>query len=37
MIHYVNYITPEEYMDLRKKVGWVQFPLEEAKAFIMMT
>ena len=34
MIHYVNYITPEEYMDLRKKVCWVQFPLEEAKACI---
>ena len=34
MIRYVDYITPEEYMDLRKKVGWVQFPLEEAKACI---
>ena len=34
MISYVDYITPEEYMDLRKKVGWVQFPLEEAKACI---
>lgn len=34
MIRYVDYITPEEYMELRKIVGWVQFPLEEAKACI---
>lgn len=34
MIHYVDYVTPEEYMELRKIVGWVQFPLEEAKACI---
>ena len=31
MITYSEYITPEEYMDLRKKAGWMQFPLEEAK------
>ncbi len=31
MIQFVNHITPEEYMDLRKKVGWMQFPLGEAK------
>ena len=31
MLQYVDSITPEEYMDLRKKAGWVQFPLEEAK------
>ena len=31
MIQYTDHITPEEYMDLRKKVGWMQFPLEEAK------
>ena len=30
MIKYVDYITPEEYMALRKKVGWMEFPLEEA-------
>ena len=34
MIRYVDHLTPEEYMDLRKIVGWVQFPLEEAKACI---
>lgn len=34
MIRYVDYVTPEEYMNLRKIVGWVQFPLEEAKACI---
>ena len=27
-----NNITPEEYMNLRKIVGWHQFPLEEAQA-----
>ena len=31
MIQYLDSITPEEYMELRKKVGWMQFPLEEAK------
>ena len=34
MIRYVEQITAEEYMDLRKIVGWVQFPLEEAQACI---
>ena len=31
MIQYTDSITPEEYMELRKKVGWMQFPLEEAR------
>lgn len=31
MIQFTDHITPEEYMELRKKVGWMQFPLEEAK------
>ncbi|MCR4657560.1 MAG: GNAT family N-acetyltransferase [Lachnospiraceae bacterium] len=34
MIRYVDYITPEEYMDLRRKAGWAEFPLEEAQACI---
>ena len=34
MIQFVDYITAEEYMSLRKKVGWVEFPLEEAQACI---
>ena len=34
MIRYVNDITAEEYMSLRKLVGWVEFPLEEAQACI---
>ena len=34
MIRYVDQITSEEYMNLRKMVGWVQFPLEEAQACI---
>ena len=34
MIHYSNYITSEEYMELRRKVGWCEFPLEEAQAGI---
>ena len=34
MIRFMNYISPEEYMDLRRKVGWVEFPLEQAKACI---
>ena len=34
MITYGNFITPEEYMGLRKMVGWVEFPLEQAKACI---
>ena len=31
MIRYVDFITPEEYMELRRKVGWMEFPLEEAR------
>ena len=27
-----NDITPEEYMSLRKAVGWGEFPLEEAQS-----
>ena len=34
MIRYVDNITAEEYMNLRKTVGWVQFPLEEAQICI---
>ena len=32
MIRYVDFITPEEYMELRRKVGWMEFPLDEAGA-----
>jgi len=31
MIRYDDYISPEEYLGLRKLVGWRLFPLEEAK------
>ena len=34
MIQYKDYISPEEYMELRRKVGWMEFPLEQAKACI---
>ena len=34
MIRYEENITPEEYLELRKKVGWIEFPLEEAKACV---
>ena len=34
MIKYGDFITPEEYMGLRKMVGWVEFPLEQARACI---
>lgn len=34
MIQYGEHITPEEYMHLRKTVGWTQFPLEQARACI---
>lgn len=34
MIKYGDFITPEEYMGLRKMVGWVEFPLEQAVACI---
>ena len=33
-IRYVDDITPEEYMELRRSVGWMEFPLEQAKACI---
>lgn len=33
-IRYVDDITPEEYMQLRRDVGWVEFPLEQAKACV---
>ena len=29
-----DYITPEEYMELRKIVGWLEFPAEEAKTCV---
>ncbi|SDB65792.1 hypothetical protein [Butyrivibrio sp. INlla16] len=32
MIDYVADITAQEYMELRRKVGWCEFPLEEAQA-----
>ncbi len=32
MIRYDDYISPEEYLELRKSVGWRLFPLEEAGA-----
>ena len=35
MIKYVDYISPEEYMELRRKVGWMEFPLEEAKNCVL--
>ena len=25
-----DYITPEEYMEMRKLVGWTEFPIEQA-------
>ena len=31
MIHYEDHITVEEYVHLRELVGWMQFPLEEAR------
>ena len=34
MIRFTNDITPEEYMELRKIVGWLEFPAEEAKACV---
>ena len=34
MIKYEEFITPEEYMELRKMVGWVEFPIEQARACI---
>ncbi|MCR5384644.1 MAG: GNAT family N-acetyltransferase [Saccharofermentans sp.] len=34
MIRFTDYITSEEYMELRRQVGWCEFPLEEAQAGI---
>lgn len=34
VITYGDHITPEEYMELRRGVGWVMFPMEQAKACI---
>ena len=34
MIRYTDSITAEEYLELRKKVGWMQFPLEQAEACV---
>ena len=34
MIRYVKDITAKEYMELRRKVGWMEFPMEEAQAGI---
>lgn len=34
MIRFTDYITSEEYMELRRRVGWCEFPLEEAQAGI---
>ncbi len=34
MIQYVENITPEEYMQLRETAGWMQFPLEQARACV---
>ena len=31
MIRYTEQITPEEYMELRGKMGWSVFPIEEAE------
>ncbi len=31
MIRYVDYISPEEYLELRRKVGWIELPIEQAK------
>ena len=34
MIRYTDTITPEEYMELRRKVGWMELPYEQAKACV---
>ena len=28
---FTDYITPEEYMEMRKLVGWTDFPMEQAE------
>ena len=32
MIRYVDDISAEEYMELRRRVGWCEFPIDEAQA-----
>ena len=34
MIQYVDFISSEEYLGLRRKVKWFEFPVEEAQAGI---
>ena len=34
MIRFTKQITTEEYMELRRKVGWMEFPAEEAAACV---
>lgn len=34
MIQYEDHITAEEFLALRKMVGWMEFPLEEAEACV---
>jgi len=34
MVEYGDLITAEEYLELRNKVGWMMFPVEEAQACI---
>ena len=34
MIRFTEQITTEEYMELRRKVGWIEFPAEEAAACV---
>lgn len=34
LIEYTDHITSEEYMELRRRVVWCEFPLEEAQAGI---
>ena len=33
----IDYITPEEYMEMRKLVEWSEFPLEQAAEGIKHT
>ena len=34
MIRFTEQITTEEYLELRRKVGWIEFPAEEAAACV---
>ncbi|MBR4161948.1 MAG: GNAT family N-acetyltransferase [Solobacterium sp.] len=34
MIRYADDISPEEYLELRRKAGWIELPIEQAKAGI---